>query len=133
MTLITAIIEKAQDGGYGIYARNVDGAYGSGLTEEEARENFLDVLEEQAEYYKEKKGVWPEWHCGCEVEFRYDLSGFFQSFPFFNVSRFARSVGINPSLMRRYKEGLAFAGEKQKMIIQNRFSEIVERMSAVKF
>lgn len=134
MKNIIGIIEKAQDGGYSIYTNAIDGAYGSGLTEQEAREDFLHVIEEQAEYYKEKNTMYPDWYLnGYKVEFRYDFSGFFQTFPFFNVSKFAESVGINPSLMRKYKEGIAFASEKQKALIQAKFNEIVEKMATVQF
>ena len=110
MKTIVAIIEKAEDGGYGVYTKSVQGAYGYGLTEQEAKNDFVDVLNEQAEF-----------------------SGFFKTFPFFNVSQFAQAVGINPSLMRKYKEGLAFASEKQKAIIQDKFNEIVTKMSLVQF
>ena len=37
MKTLTAIIEKAEDGGYGIYADGGIPVFGSGLTEEEAR------------------------------------------------------------------------------------------------
>ena len=30
----------------------MNGAYGFGLTEQEAKDDFMSVLEEQAEYYK---------------------------------------------------------------------------------
>jgi hypothetical protein len=40
---------------------------------------------------------------------------------------------LSPSLMRRYKRGLAFASEKQKAIIQTKYKEIVHKMSAVQF
>ena len=56
MKKIQAIIEKADDGGISIYSEDVNGAYGFGLTEQEAKEDFISVLEEQAEYYKEKHG-----------------------------------------------------------------------------
>jgi hypothetical protein len=36
-------------------------------------------------------------------------------------------------LMRKYKERIAFAGEKQKAIIQQRFNEIINKMSTVQF
>lgn len=52
MKKIQAIIEKADDGGISIYSEDVNGAYGFGLTEQEAKEDFISVLEEQAEYYK---------------------------------------------------------------------------------
>lgn len=134
MKKITAIIEKGKDGGYAIYSKDVDGLYGYGLNEAEAREDFAEIIEEQAEFYKERKGSYPDWYeKGIEVDFRYDMSGFFLSFPFINVSEFAKSVGINPSLMRKYKNGLASAGEKQKNIIQNKFSDILSQLERVKF
>ncbi|WP_216655771.1 hypothetical protein [Xylanibacter muris] len=34
---------------------------------------------------------------------------FFLAFPFINASEFAKSIGINPSLMRKYKNGLVKA------------------------
>ncbi|WP_459186982.1 hypothetical protein ACGE0T_12580 [Parabacteroides sp. APC149_11_2_Y6] len=43
----------------------------------------------------------------------------------------SQAVGVNPSLMRKYKEGLAFASEKQKAAIQDKFKEIVTKMSMV--
>jgi len=134
MGKIVAIIEKASDGGYGVYTKAVDGVCGYGLTEEEAKQDFSDIIEEQADFYKDKKGVYPDWYSdGIEVEYKYDFSGFFTAFPFFNVSQFAVALGINPSLMRKYKEGLAFASEKQKAIIQDKFNEIVSKMTLVQF
>ena len=45
MKKIQAIIEKADDGGISIYSEDVNGAYGFGLTEQEAKEDFVSVLE----------------------------------------------------------------------------------------
>lgn len=134
MKTIVGIIEKAEDGGYGIYTKSLHGVYGYGLTEQEAKNDFADILNEQAIFHKEKKGVFPDWYAdNILIEYKYDFSGFFKSFPFFNTSQFAQAVGINPSLMRKYKEGLAFASEKQKAIIQEKFNEIVSRMNLVQF
>lgn len=33
------------------------------------------------------------------------IKEFFDKFPYINVSAFARECGINPSLMRRFKQG----------------------------
>ena len=49
MKKIQAIIEKADDGGISIYSEDVNGAYGFGLTEQEAKDDFVSILEEQAE------------------------------------------------------------------------------------
>ena len=134
MKTVTAIIEKASDGGFGVYVLDLPGVCGYGESELEAKQDFKEVLEEQATFYKEKKGVFPDWYSeNLKIEYRYDFSGFFKAFPFFNVSKFAEEVDINPSLMRKYKEGLAFASEKQKTIIQGKLKEIVENLSLVRF
>jgi len=135
MKTIISIIEKAEDGGYSIYAKDENvPVTGSGLTENEAKKDYVEVLKEQAEYYKEIKGKYPEWYDKrYKIDYRYDVSGFFLSFPFINATEFAKSIGINPSLMRKYKNGLSAAGNKQKDLIQKKFSEIVQKMEMVKF
>ena len=127
---LVGVIEKASDGGYGIYAlEDVIPVTGYGLTEEEAKKDFVEQIKEQADYYKD-----PEWYEeNLEVEYRYDMSAFFMSFPFINASELAKSLGINPSLMRKYKSGLAKASTKQKDLIQEKFSGLVERLELVKF
>lgn len=135
MKRITAIIEKASDGGYGIYAADkAIPLFSSGLTEKEAREEFESVVHEQAEYMKERQGEYPEWYSdNLQVDYRYDMTGFFLAFPFINVTEFAKSLDINPSLMRKYKSGIAKAGKKQKDMIQQKFDDIVNRLNAVRF
>lgn len=131
---ITAIIEKGGSDGYGIYAANGLPLFANGLTEQEARDEFLALVPEQAEYIKEKTGQYPDWYDGdFDVEFRYDMTAFFESFPFINITSFAKTVGINPALMRKYRSGLAKASEKQKAIIQLGFDDIVSRLSLVRF
>lgn len=133
MRTITATIEKASDGGYGIYT-DIPGLIGSGLTEEEAKADFCGVLKEQAAYYYERTNTYPDWYEeDYEIEYRYDLSGFFLSFPFINASEFASYVGINPSLMRKYKSGLVKASAKQKDQIQAKYSEMIRNLERVKF
>ena len=61
MKKIHAIIERSDSGGISIYSDDVNGAYGFGLTEKEARADFLSVLDEQAEFYKEVHGEYPSW------------------------------------------------------------------------
>lgn len=134
MKEIIAIIEKADDGGYSIYSKGIKGVYGYGLSMQEAKDDFKEVYEEQAEYYKEKYGEFPKWYFeNPKIEYRYDFSAFFEAFPFINVTQFAHEVGINPSLMRKYKGRLAFASDKQKQAIQSKFNELVDRMNVVRF
>lgn len=134
MKTFTAIIEKGNDGGYSIYAEGGVPVFGSGLDEAEARSEFEVCLKEQAEFMKERQGEYPDWYADdLQVEYRYDMSAFFLAFPFINVTEFAKSVDINPSLMRKYKSGIAKAGEKQKDLIQRKLDDIVSRLSAVRF
>lgn len=134
MKTIKAIIEKADDGGISVYSEDVNGAYGFGLTEQEAKEDFISVLEEQAEYYGERHGEFPDWYkSGYSVDYVYDLSGFFEAFPFINASKFAKEIGINESVMRKYKGKIVTASEKQRAIIQSKYNEILKRMTNVKF
>lgn len=132
MKRLEAIIERGNDGGFAIYSPTVDGLFGSALTEDEAKADFLSVMDEQAEFYEEKKGVKPSW-ANADVDFRYDLSGFFMAFPFINVSEFARCIGINPSLMRKYKQGLASASQAQRDNIQKELNALTQRLNLVKF
>lgn len=102
------------------------------MTEEEARSDFAEVLEEQAEYYEECHGEKPWWP-DSQVEYRYDLAAFFAAFPYINVSQFARTIGINPSLMRKYKQGIVCASEKQRALIQEKLAKMVHQLQLVHF
>ena len=83
MKKTTLIIEKAEDGGYGVYSKEIPGVIGYGVTENEAKEDAKEILEEQADFYKQKHGVFPEWYSeDMEVEYRYDFQVFSWRFHF---------------------------------------------------
>ena len=105
MKRIKAIIEKASDGGYGIYAEGDIPVFSGGLTEQEAKNEFESLIHEQAEFIKEQQGKYPEWYSDdLLIDYRYDMSS-----------------------------GIAKAGERQKDLIQRKFDDIVSRLSAVRF
>ena len=137
MKKTNAIIEKASDGGYGIYCPDLNGValYGYGLTEEEAKENLFENLECILEYYEEESKPVPDILNNGEIEFifRYDFSGFFKTYPFFNISELAVIIGVNPSLMRKYKNGLAFASKEQRKKIESGIHIISKQLSTVQF
>lgn len=133
MEKIIAIIEKGETDGYSIYA--ADDAiplFADGDTEQEARDSFASIKAEQACYMEQRTGHRPEW-VDAAIEYRYDMSAFFKRFPFINVTEFARCLDINPSLMRKYKNGLAAAGEKQKDLIQRKYDDIISDLNQVRF
>lgn len=55
-TAIIAIVEKGRDGGYSVFAKEIPGAYGYGLTEEEAKQDFVENVSEQLEHIRDKTG-----------------------------------------------------------------------------
>ncbi len=130
MDKVIAMIERGSDGLFAVYADGLPGVIGSGITEEEAKNDFLAVKEEQAEFYQEKTGNLPDWY-SLDVEFRYSLGAFFMAFPYINATQFARNIGINPSLMRKYKMGLATASDRQKSIIQNQLDLLTDKLQHV--
>lgn len=132
MKKIIAIIERGDDGGFSIYTEDIKGLVGTGMTEDEARQDFIEVRDGQAEFYEEKHGEVPEW-ANLDIDFRYSLAAFFIAFPYINATQFAKSIGINPSLMRKYKMGLASASPKQKQIIQENLNILTDKLQHVQF
>jgi len=134
---VTAIIERADDGGYGIYAPELEGIslFGYGLTEKEAKEELESCLESLLEYYQEENISIPEALNEGKIEFnyKYDFSGFFQAYPVFNVSELAKYLHVNSSLLRKYKQGLAFASPTQKEKIEKGIHIMAEQLGTVKF
>ena len=137
MKRVIAIIEKASDGGYGIYCPDLKGVslYGYGLTENEAKENLKENLESILEYYEDENKPVPEvlGTGKMSFEYKYDFSGFFKTYSFFNVSELAATLGINSSLMRKYKNGLAFASDEQRKKIETGIHKLSKQLSTVQF
>lgn len=65
---VNAVVERAEDGGYSIYAKDVPGTFGHGLTLQEAKEDFDAVLEEQLEYIERKTGK-KSTYCDAPIEY----------------------------------------------------------------
>jgi predicted RNase H-like HicB family nuclease len=136
MKPITAVIEKAKDGGYGIYCPQLKGValYGYGLTEQEAKENLLENLSAIREHCEEENEPIPEGLMRkVSFEYRYDFSGFFKAYPLFNISELAVQIGINPSLMRKYKRGIALASDRQRKKIEAGIRALAQQLSGIRF
>lgn len=134
--VLTAIIERACDGGFTIHAPKVEGVYAPAPTEQEAKEEFVEMLQEQAEDAFDRNGVYPDWFANGEmpeIDYTYSLSGFFEAFPFINATKFGEAIGVNPSLMRRYKRGLSGVSMKQKRIIEDELKKVIDNLQAVHF
>ena len=117
MKKILAIIEKGDDGAlYSVYTPETKCTVlnGQGVTITEAIEDMKEALQELKESYSENSEPVPDEISGdIEFEYKYDIASLFDYFDEINLSSFARKNGINESLLRRYKNRLAFASEKQ--------------------
>jgi len=130
---IKAIIEKASDGGYGIYLPEIPGYVGLGITEDDAKQDLKDAINEVVSYCKEK-GIPDNINNGnISFDYRYDFSGFFKKFNVFNVSALAKTIGINSGLMRQYKAGKTYISYKRKQEIENGIHQLAGSMLNVKF
>lgn len=116
MKRILAIVEKGADGFYSIYTPETVSTVlnGQGETVEAAIADMKESLKEVIFSYRERDVKIPEELEGeIEFDYKYDIASLFSVFEEINLSSFARKNGFNESLLRKYKNRLAFASEKQ--------------------
>jgi predicted RNase H-like HicB family nuclease len=121
MKKILAIVEKNKSGVFSIYTPETKSAVlnGQGATLSEAIADMKESLNEVIESFLNNREDIPEELKG-EIEFiyKYDIATLFGYFDEINLSSFARKNGMNESLLRKYKNGLAFASEQQRKRIE---------------
>lgn len=116
----TVIIEKGKDGSYSAYPSSLKTTIiGEGDTAKEAKEDFLNSYEEMIGYYRDEGRSIPGELLDVEFEYRFDISALFSYFDFINTSKFAQSIGIEPSLMRHYRSGNTYISASQKKKIED--------------
>ena len=135
MKSLKAIIEKGSDGFYSIYMPDIPGLFGAGETESEAKENLREAIEIAIDHVEETGDTtyYAPLLENHAIEYAYDLSGFFKTFDIFDVTAFSKKIGINSSLMRRYKTGMSKASASQKTKILNGIYSVADELNAVKF
>ena len=130
---VEAIIEKSTDGGYGIYIPEIPGVGVIGDTEEDAKNNLLEVIDDIVDQCK-KDDIKDQLNGGnLDISYRYDPSAFFKTFDIFNVSSLARVIGIDSSLMRQYKTGKTYISEARKKQIETGIHQLANDLLQVKF
>jgi predicted RNase H-like HicB family nuclease len=131
--ITTALIEKSKDGTYGIFTPDLECTIiGSGSTVEEAKADFEDSARELIQFYKGNRIEMPDELKDVQFVYKYDISSVFDYFNLINVSKFAKRVGINPSLMRQYKTGKAYISEAQIAKIESALHQLGADLAAIK-
>ena len=126
---VTVIIEKNKTGLFSAFVEDdlPDFALnGQGFTVEEAKNELNCAYDEIRELLAEEGKVVPE----LEFEYSYDIPSLFSEFNMINISGFAKSIGINPGLMRRYACGEAFASENQLKRIEVGVRTLGQKLNA---
>lgn len=129
----TAILELWDDKTISIYVPEFEGfnLNGQGKTVEEAKESLKQAVEDYKEMFIAQGKEIPSSLTDLEFEYKYDIASFFECFKFISVSTFAKYAGINPSLMRQYKQRIAFASEAQKSKIEEAIHKAGSELLAV--
>lgn len=127
----TALIEKGKDGSFGIYTPEINHTIiGEGTTVTEAKADFENSVNEVLASYTEQNRTIPKELKNREFVYKYDIASFFDYYSFINVSKFAKVVKINPSLMRQYKSG-QYISEVQMAKIEAAIHSVGKELEAV--
>ena len=131
---VTAVIEKWDDGTVSAYVPDFEGfnLNGQGTDVDGAKKALQEAVSDYRYMFEARGEELPEQLKEVEFEYRYDIATFFDSFRFISVSSFAKYAGINPSLMRQYKQRLSFASEAQKEKIESAIHRAGKEMMAVR-
>jgi predicted RNase H-like HicB family nuclease len=127
------VIEKDDDGSYVAYYKESGDAIlvGRGDTVNEAIDDFNNSIAESTEFYK-SKGLDVPAVLTAKPVFKFDLSTLFCYYSMINVSKFAKFVGINPTLMRQYKAGNTYISERQLEKIETGIHKLGDEFSNLK-
>ncbi|MFK2167737.1 type II toxin-antitoxin system HicB family antitoxin [Bacteroides fragilis] len=128
-----AIVEMWDDKTISVYVPEFDGfnLNGQGKSVDEAKRSLHECIDDYITMLKEQGNEVQEELKNVEFEYKYDIASFFDNFKFISVSTFAKYAGINPSLMRQYKQRIAFASEAQKAKIEEAIHRAAREMLAV--
>lgn len=131
---VTAVIEMWDDKTISVYVPEFDGfnLSGQGKSVDEAKCALHECVEDYVTMFKEQGKDVPKSLVDINFEYKYDIASFFENFKFISVSTFAKYAGINPSLMRQYKQRIAFASESQKNKIESAIHKAGKELAAVR-
>ncbi|MDR0757839.1 MAG: pilus assembly protein HicB [Tannerella sp.] len=129
----TALIEKGNDGTFGIFTPDIDHTIvGEGNTVEGAKADFENSVREMKLSYTENNHEIPDELKDVQFIYKYDIASMFDYYDWINVSRFAKKTGINPSLMRQYRMGNKYISEKQIGKIEETLHRLENELAAIK-
>ena len=126
-------IEKQSDGTYIAYNITGDNVQliGTGETVAEAKEDFVNSISEIKESIAADEGAMPE-ELTENLEFNFDIGSLFEYYKVINVTAFAKSIGLNGSLMRQYKRGDTYISDSQLSKIEAGIHKLGQELSSLR-
>ncbi|MGN0208758.1 MAG: type II toxin-antitoxin system HicB family antitoxin [Paludibacteraceae bacterium] len=131
MKKVIVTIERGEDGGYSLYAPDLQNVIiGMGDTVEQAKEDFAEGYREMVETYQEDGVPVPEELQDVEFEYRYDAASMLaEAGKYINLAALARETGINATLIRQYKKG-QYISAKQAQRLQEGLQSMSRKIAA---
>jgi len=132
-TKVKAIIERGDDGSYGVYLENDElsfGLMGEGNTVAEAIDDFLTARNEMKAYYKEVGKEFPE----LEFVYKYDTASFLEYYSkIISLAGLERLTGVNQGQLSHYLTGRRKPSAKTTEKIQLHLHEFGKELQHLEF
>ncbi len=109
MKELVAVIEQNEDS-YFAYIEEIDGCVAGGKNYNEVKSNLDDILNLMI---KEEEEIRQLLKHGYKIKFEVNLESVFDLIPEINISQLAKTVRMNPGLLRQYVSGTKRASERQ--------------------
>lgn len=127
------VIIEASSTGFGAYSDDLPGITGYGKTVDEAKQDLQDSLTEVLEAHAADGGSPdPALTGDKEYAYQYDMPSLFEHFGMLDATNLAKRIGINPSLLRRYKQGSTPISDKQKERIEKGLHDLGRELLSVR-
>jgi predicted RNase H-like HicB family nuclease len=134
MKTTTALIEMGEDGTYTIFSSEINSVIlGEGSSVEEAKKDFENSVKEVYALYEDNGEELPDDLKDVKFEYKYDLPSFFRCYSLLNASALARKIGINATLMRQYRRGIAPISQERVKTIEAEVNKLGRELTAVRF
>lgn len=131
MKKCTALVERFKNGLFGVSAIDtIATILGEGKTVADAKADFENNVSDIIKCSKEDGVFEPDNLEHVSFVYKYDLPSFLNYFDFFNLSNLAKRIGINPSLLRHYKQG-QYVSEKQVKKIEEEIHKLGKELSKI--
>ncbi|MDD1549310.1 type II toxin-antitoxin system HicB family antitoxin [Riemerella anatipestifer] len=129
---IIVFVEKHEDVYWGT-SQNYEGVVSSfGSSFEELKANFEEAFADNLELAKELGEDYADNYSDIVFLYQMDLSSMFNLVKEIKISAIAKKAGINESLARQYKTGLAAASVEQAMKIQNAIHSLGQELLSIR-